>query len=53
MPKTNHVSVVYTYNHKDILWLQFMMDRKWNAISREKHFELILFFMFCWPCISV
>jgi len=32
--------MVHTYNHADILWLQFMMDWKWNAISHEKHFAL-------------
>jgi hypothetical protein len=40
MPATNHVSMVQTYNHADILWLQFMMDRKLNVISQEKHFAL-------------
>ena len=28
MPKTKQIFMVHAYNHADILWLQFMVDRK-------------------------
>ena len=41
IPEANNISMVQTYIHADILWLQFMTDKKSNGTSHYKHFVLL------------
>jgi hypothetical protein len=38
MPETNHVPTAQAYKNAAILWLQFMVHKKYNATSHNKRF---------------